>query len=335
MTMTNPSNQNAPRPRIVAVEEHFRTPELEAVLDGPEKLFSKALGESLGDLGAGRIAIMDEAGIDVQVLSSAAPHVHWMPPADALEVSARVNDGLAAAVSVYPDRFAGLATLATPDPEGAARELERCMGDLGFRGAMIHGHTQGRFLDDQFFWPMLEAAEALDAPIYLHPTYAPKPVMDAYYSNLPAPYGIMLSTGMMGWHFETGMHAMRMVLGGVFQRFPRLQLILGHGGEGVPFFLDRAVKVLRRASPEMSEHLADTYRQNFYITTAAFFSDAPLKAVLELTPPDRILFATDYPYSQAKDGTDWMLATPAVDEELRAAILHRNSDRLFKLEPLA
>lgn len=331
MNSTGKQEGKAPRPRIVAVEEHFRTPELEAVIDGPEKLFSKALGESLGELGEGRIQIMDEAGIDVQVLSSAAPHLQWMPPAQAVDVAKRVNDGLATAIDAFPERFAGLATLATPSPADAARELERTVADLGFRGAMIHGHSEGRFLDDSFYWPMLEAAEALDVPVYLHPTYAPKAVMDAYYSGLPGPFGMMLATGIMGWHYETGMHAMRMVLGGVFQRFPKLQLILGHGGEGVPFFLDRAIKVLRRAAPDMSDHLAATYRNNFYVTTSAFFSDAPLKCALELTPPDRILFATDYPYSQAKDGTDWILSTSAVDDVQRKAILHGNSDRLFRL----
>ena len=243
------------RPRLVAVEEHFRTPELEAVLEGPEKLFSRSLGDSLGDLGEGRLAAMDDAGIDVQVLSSAAPHLQDMPAHAADDVARKVNDRLAEAVAAHPTRFAGLATLATPAPADAARELERCVRDLDFRGAMIHGHTAGRFLDDPFFWPMLETAEALDVPIYLHPTYPSKAVVEAYYSGLPAPYGMLLSTGMMGWHYETAMHSLRMVFGGVFKRFPRLQLILGHGGEGLPFFIDRAVKVTHRASPEMSQHL--------------------------------------------------------------------------------
>jgi uncharacterized protein len=319
------------RTRTVAVEEHFRTPELEAVLDGPEKLFSKALGESLGDLGARRIAAMDEAGIDVQVLSSAAPHVQWMDPAQAHSVAARVNDRLAEAVAAHPDRFAGLATLATPAPAEAARELERCVRDLDFRGAMIHGHTQGRFLDDAFFWPMLEAAEALDVPLYLHPGYPPKAVMEAYYANLPGPYGMLLSTGMMGWHYEVAMHAMRMVIGGVFQRFPRLQLIIGHGGESLPFFLDRSIKVLNRASPEMSQHLREVYPANFYITTAGFFYDAPMRCAMEVTPIDRILFAADYPYASAVEGGAWIRSTPTLDDAQRRKVMHENSDRLFRL----
>lgn len=329
--MTSDLMDGSTRPRIVAVEEHFRTPELEAVLDGPEKLFSKALGESLADLGDARLAAMDEAGIDVQVLSSAAPHIHWMEPDEAVKVAGNVNDGLAEAIAVHPDRFAGLATLATPAPVAAARELERCVRQLDFRGAMVHGHTEGRFLDDQFFWPMLEAAEALDVPIYLHPTYPPKAVMDAYYSGLPGPFGMLLSTGMMGWHYETAMHTMRMVIGGVFRRFPRLQLIIGHGGEALPFFLDRSIKVLNRGSPEMSQHLKETYRNNFYVTTAGFFYDAPMRCAMEVTPIERILFAADSPYASAKEGTEWICTTPTLDDTQRLMVMHENSDRLFGL----
>ena len=328
----NGNTGSAPRPRIVAVEEHFRTPELEAVLDGPEKLFSRSLGESLGDIGERRIADMDAAGIDVQVLSSAAPHVQWMEASTATDVARRVNDRLAEAVSAHPDRFAGFATLATPAPADAARELDRAVHELDLRGAMIYGHTDGRFLDDQFFWPMLEAAEALDVPVYLHPSYAPKAVVDAYYSGLPGHFGTMLSTGMMGWHYEVAMHTMRMVLGGVFQRFPRLQLIIGHNGEALPFFLDRSVKVLNRASPEMSQHLRDVYSSNFHITTAGFFYDAPMRCALEVTPIERILFAADYPYASAPDGVAWIRSTPTLDEAQRRMVMHENSDRLFRLD---
>ncbi len=317
--------------RVVAVEEHFRTPELEAVLEGAEKLFSGALTDKLIDLGEQRLAVMDEAGIDVQVLSSAAPHVHSMEPAKSVDAARHVNDVLAQAIAAHPTRFAGLATLATPDPTAAARELERAVRELGFCGAMIHGHTQGRFLDDELFWPMFEAAEALDVPVYLHPTLAPTAVMDAYYSDLPPPYNVILATGAWGWHVETGMHAMRLIIGGVFKRFPRLQVILGHWGEGIPFFLGRATKVLRRASQEMSEHFASCYHNNFHITTSAFFSEAPLRCALEVTPVERILFAVDYPYSEAKEGADWIRSTRAIDERTRQAIMHGNADRLFRL----
>lgn len=322
---------NHTKPRLVAVEEHFRTAELEAVLEGPERLFSKALSEQLEDLGEQRLVTMDDAGIDVQVLSSAAPHLHSMTPAKAVDVAARVNDALVAAIAAHPTRFAGLTTLATPDPESAARELERAVHDLGLCGAMIHGHTQGRYLDDQSFWPIFEAAENLGVPIYLHPTYVPQAVMDAYYSGLPEPFGMVLATGAMGWHYETAMHAMRMIVGGVFRKFPKLQLILGHAGEGLPFYLGRAIKVLRRPSPEMAEHFEHIYRNNFHITTSAFFSEAPFKCALEVTPVEHILFAVDYPYSNAAEGADWIRTTASVDEETRRLIMHGNSDRLFNL----
>ncbi|MFB7089199.1 amidohydrolase family protein [Streptomyces sp. NPDC056296] len=329
--MTEAATGNVSPPRIVAVEEHFRTPELEAVLAGPERLFSRHLADKLAELGERRIETMDLAGIDVTVLSSSAPAIQSAEPRQATKIAQQVNDALADAVARYPARLAGFATLATPDPRAAAGELERGVRELGFKGAMIHGHTDGRFLDDPFFWPMLEAAEALDVPVYLHPTVAPQPVMDAYYSGLPEPLGMILGTGAWGWHVETGMHAMRMILGGVFRRFPRLQLIIGHLGEGLPFFLDRATKVLRRPSPDLAEHFEHSYRNNLYLTTSAFFTDAPLQCALAVTPPERILFATDYPYSDAKEGCDWIRTTSVVDEPTRAAIMHRNSERLLGL----
>ena len=318
--------------RLVAVEEHFRTAELEAVLDGPERLFSKALAEHLADVGERRLATMDATGIDVQVLSSAAPHLQSMQPASAVSIAAAVNETVAEAVARHPSRFAALATVATPDPTSAARETERAVTELGMRGAMIHGHTGGRFLDDEFFRPILEAIEALDVPLYLHPTYAPATVMDAYYSGLPEPFGMVLATGAMGWHYETAMHAARMILGGVFQRYPRLKLVLGHAGEGLPFYLERALKVLRRPSPEMADHFQAIYRENVYVSTSAFFSSAPLRCVLEVTDIRHILFAVDYPYSDAAEGAAWIRETQAVDDHGRELIMHANSDRLFRLD---
>lgn len=317
--------------RTVAVEEHFRTPELEAVLEGPEKLFSATLGPRLAELGDERIADMDAAGVDVQVLSSAAPHLQWMAPEEAVDVAAKVNDGLARAVAQHPTRFAGLATVPTPDPAAAARELERSVRELGFVGAMIYGRTNDAFLDDQAYWPILEAAEALDVPIYIHPTYVSDAVMKAYYAGLPGHFSTMLSTGGMGWHYETAVHAMRMVLAGVFERFPNLQIILGHAGEGIPFFLGRTVRVMRRASPEMSAHLAHVWENNFYISTSGWFTDPPLQLLLGTNPVERLLFAVDYPYTDNPEPVEWARATPVLNDEQRRAFLHGNADRLFRL----
>ena len=150
-------------------------------------------------------------------------------------MSKEVNDVLAKAVADHPDRFAGFAVLPTLDATAAANELERTVKELGFKGALINGHTRGRFLDDQAFWPIFERAEALDVPIYLHPTPPPPQVREAYYSGLPGMVGNVLALAGWGWHCETGLHALRLVLGGVFDRFPRLQVIIGHMGENIPF----------------------------------------------------------------------------------------------------
>ena len=227
--------------RVIAIEEHFITPPGFALTERLGKVGAPIhmWAEQLGDLGERRLADMDAAGIDVQVLSTPAIGVEELDPAEALKMATEVNDVLAKAVADHPDRFAGFAVLPTLDAAAAANELERTVKELGFKGALINGHTRGRFLDDQAFWPIFERAEALDVPIYLHPTPPPPQVREAYYSGLPGMVGNVLALAGWGWHCETGLHALRLVLGGVFDRFPRLQVIIGHMGENIPFSLAR------------------------------------------------------------------------------------------------
>ena len=204
----------------------------------------KMWAEQLGDLGDRRLADMDAAGIDVQVLSTPAIGVEELDPPESVRMSKELNDVLAKAVADHPDRFAGFAVLPILDAAAAADELDRAVTQLGFKGALINGHTRGRFLDDQAFWPIFERAEDLDVPIYLHPTPPPPQVREAYYSGLPGMVGNVLALAGWGWHCETGLHALRMVLGGVFDRFSRLHVIIGHMGENIPFSLARADDVL-------------------------------------------------------------------------------------------
>jgi predicted TIM-barrel fold metal-dependent hydrolase len=190
------------------------------------------------DLGEGRIAAMDAAGIDVQVLSLNAPGVEQLDATDAVKVARDSNDILADAVRRHPTRFAGFASLPTMSPETAVEELDRTVRKLSFKGAAINGHTRGRYLDDKFFWPILERAEALQVPLYLHPTPPPRPVIEASYTgNFSAQVTTLLSTGGWGWHIETAIHTLRLILSGAFDRYPRLQLIIGHLGEALPFML--------------------------------------------------------------------------------------------------
>ena len=218
--------------RTITVEEHFAPP---GFLDGPGKDLKESflrfgprgqkLVAQIEDIGAGRVAEMDAAGIDMQVLSITAPGVEQLDAAEALSLAQEANDALAEAVKKFPTRFAGLAALPTMVPDKAAAEFERTVRQLGFKGALINGHNRGRYLDDKFFWPILECAEELDVPIYLHPTRPPQAVIDAIYGGFSPEVNDMLAGPGWGWHIETAIHVIRMVLGGVFDRFPKLQIV--------------------------------------------------------------------------------------------------------------
>src|SRR5271155_3452364 len=213
--------------RTITLEEHFVNP---GFLDGPGKdLKEKALKfgdraarlfEQLSDLGDKRIAEMDAAGIDMQVLSLTSPGSEQLEAAPAIALAREANDFLADAITKKPKRFAGFATLPTAAPDKAAEELERMVRGHGFKGAVINGHNRGRYLDDKFFWPILERAESLSAPIYLHPTQPPKPVIEASYGGFSSMVTDMLAGPGWGWHIETAVHVIRLILGGVFDRYP-------------------------------------------------------------------------------------------------------------------
>ncbi len=286
--------------------------------------------ERLQDLGEGRIAGMDEAGIDVQVLSTPAVGVEDLDPPESVKMSRDLNDVLAKAVADHPDRFAGFAVLPTCDPPAAAAELERAVSELGFKGALINGHMRGRFLDDEFFWPIFERAEALDVPIYLHPTPPPPQVKEAYFSGLPGITGQVLALAGWGWHCETGLHSLRLVIGGVFDRFPKLQVVIGHMGENIPFSLARADQVMSQFCSHLDRSIAEYFYDNFYITTAGYFTFAPLQCAMTVLGVDRIIFSVDYPFSDNVEATKFLHAAPMSPED-REKIAHGNVERLLKM----
>lgn len=223
--------------RTITLEEHFASP---AWLEGPGRETGdlarnpqnplREVPAKLVEIGKQRLAEMDAAGIDMQVLSLNSPGVEQLSDAEAVAAARETNEFLATAVHAYPDRFGGFAALSLARPEEAATELERTVHDFGFKGAVINGHIRERYLDDHFFWPVLEAAEALGVPIYLHPTQPPKAVVQAYYSGFSPQVDDILSKPGWGWHIETAVHLIRMILGGVFDRWPNLQVIVGHLG---------------------------------------------------------------------------------------------------------
>jgi uncharacterized protein len=325
--------------KIIALEEHFSNAAIEeAVGKRMPDLISKSIGTYLHsddrsqeqDLGADRLKHMDEIGIDVQVLSYTAPGLQVLPTTEAVPLARDANDQLAAAVAKHPDRLAGFATLPTSNPQAAAVELERAVRQLGFVGAMINGRTQDRFLDDPQFHPLLEAAEALDVPLYLHPTIPPKAVQDAYYAGLDPDVSIHLATAGWGWHMETGIHALRLILAGTFDRYPRLQLILGHWGEMIPFYLARVDGFLAPVSKHLQRRVSDYFLQQVYVTPSGMFTLPPFLLTLQIMGADRIMYAVDYPFV-AGDQARTFLETAPISPADKEKIAHGNAEKLLKI----
>ncbi len=328
--------------RIVALEEHFTVPALVGRIDRdaitrrgfppPGAVWSQTIKQpQLQDLGPARVADMDAVGISVQVLSLAGPGADLVPGQDGISLAREFNDALKRSIDHHPQRLAGFAHLPMLSPEAAADELERCVGQLGFCGALINGLTDGRFLDDPRFDPILARAEQLDAPIYLHPGIPPAPVRDAYYAGLPEPLGFMLSIAGWGWHMETAIHVLRLALNGALERHPKLKLIIGHMGESLPFMLARSEAVVGGELRNISRRsLADTILQQVWLTTSGFFTVPPFMTALTTFGADRILFSVDYPFSANAAGRQFLDNLPISPED-KAKIAHGNTDRLLKL----
>ena len=318
--------------RVVALEEHFLFPDMARRLGdaaGPTPWAPSTTSLALADVGAARIADMDLHGIDVQVLSAGMPGADLLPGPAGVSFAAEVNERLATAVAEYPTRFAGFAHLPMQSPAAAADELERAVQELGFCGAMINGMSSGLFLDDPRFEVLLERAEALGVPLYLHPNLPPAAVTGSYYSGLPEPVGLMLATGLFGWHAEVAIHMLRLALSGSTARYPTLNFIIGHMGEMLPAAIGRADTILRRSGAfdgSLLEHIGE----RVYITTSGVFTVPPLLAALTTFGSDRILFSVDYPYSANADGIKYLDNLPVAPMD-RDKIAHGNADRLLGL----
>ena len=274
---------------------------------------------------------MDAAGVDIQVLSLTSPGVQQMDEAEAVAIAREQNDYLADRVKYYPDRFAGFAALPTAVPDQAAKELERTVSKYGFKGAAIMGHTRGRYLDDEFFWPILESAAALQVPIYIHPTKPPQKVIEAYYTgNYPPNVATLLSTMAWGWHIETAIHSLRLVASGAFDRYPGLQIVIGHLGEAIPFMLSRIDQHLSRKETYLERSTAAYFRENFSYAFSGFnYLPAFLDLLLQVGV-ERILFSADYPYASmesARTFLDQLPVSPADKER----IAHGNAERLLQI----
>jgi 2,3-dihydroxybenzoate decarboxylase len=270
---------------------------------------------------------MDEAGIDMQILSHGAPSAQKLSGPDAADLTRRVNDRLHAVVSANPKRFAAFAALPTSDPKASADELERTT-KLGFKGAMIHGLANGVFLDDKRFWPIFERAQSLDVPIYLHPSVPLPAVMDAYYKDYAKDFPMVVRAAW-GYTVETATQAIRLVLGGVFDAYPKLKIVLGHLGETLPFLVWRVDHALARPGAKTLS-FREAFCEHFYITTSGNFSNPALLCCVMEMGIDRILFAVDWPFVANKPAVQWIDTMPLCDED-KIKVLSGNATRLFRL----
>jgi predicted TIM-barrel fold metal-dependent hydrolase len=323
--------------RIITLEDHFET-ELYAAQMPPNELRrrwyrdrSKHLGHDmeaeLKDIGASRIAAMDAAGIDLQILSLTTPGAQAFEGELAVQVAADANDRMHAAVQAWPERFAAFAALPTAEPEAAVRELDRTVNQLGFKGAMINSHTRGSFLDDQKYWPILERAQALDVPIYLHPNQPHPALMGSYFSGFED-----LARPAWGFMVDASIHFLRILFSGALDAFPKLRIILGHLGEGLPFAMDRLLdhtgyvaewRGLKRLPQEC-------LRDNLTVTTSGNFSVPALLCTISMLGADKVMFSVDWPYESNRVGVDFLKHLPVSLDDLEK-IAYGNASRLLRL----
>ncbi len=290
-----------------------------------------ALGlKRMMDLGEGRISAMDEAGIAMQVLSVTSPGVQVYDAKQGSDLAQSINERLAEACRAHPDRFAGLATIAPQDPDGAARELERAVKQLGLKGALINSHTRGEFLDEPKFWVIFEKAQELDVPVYIHPR-VPAPDMVGPFQKY---FG--LEAAAFGFPIDASLHALRLILSGVFDDYPRLRIVLGHMGEGLPFWLpriDKKIALFQGIKPperKLEKPPSQYFLDHFTITTSGMNYEAPLMLAHRVVGPDRILFAVDYPFEESEEPVRVVDGAPFPDED-RRKIYQTNAERVFGL----
>jgi 2,3-dihydroxybenzoate decarboxylase len=283
------------------------------------------------DLGDLRIADMDATGISRQILSLTAPGVQVFDVPLAVSLARESNDFLAASINKRPDRFSGLAALAPQDPPAAVRELERGIRQLGLKGAIVNSHTRGEYLDDPKFWPIFEAAEALDVPVYIHPSYLPNSIVQPFLDR-------GLDGAIYGFAVETGLHILRIILAGVFDRFPRLRVVIGHLGEGLPYWLfridfmhNRMVAANRYASVQkLRRKPSDYLRENIYVTTSGMAWEPPILYAQSVLGVDRVLYAMDYPYQFVPEEVAVTDNLPIRDAD-KMKLYQTNAEAVFKI----
>jgi 5-carboxyvanillate decarboxylase len=333
--------------RRIATEEAFSIPEqMQAMQEvvrksdtyDPDlflwKFMAKGglLTDRLLDVDGERLRIMDEAGIAVHLLALTSTGVQMLDADRGTAIAALGNDRLAELIARHPDRYAGLCTIAPQDPQRAVKEIDRAITRLKLNGVMINSHTNGEYLDDPKFWPILEAAAALSVPLYIHPR-SPSPGMAAPYK------AYHLEHAIWGYAAETGLHAVRLIMSGVFDRYPELQIVIGHMGENIPYSLyrmdwmhDMTMRTGMMERPKLQERPSTYFKRNFAITTSGVNWTPALKFCIDVLGADKIMWAVDYPYQETLEAVRWMNEAPLTDAD-KELIFHRNAERIFKIKP--
>jgi uncharacterized protein len=325
--------------KIVAIEEHWNSAGIRAALDRlpdgarDDSVAFNAMGDNqarLEDIGQGRIEAMDAAGIDVSILSVVTPATQPLSAADAVALARDANDEAAGAAGAHPDRFRALATLPTSDPQAAAAELERCARQLGHVGAMVHGRTGSRPLDDPAYDDLFATAARWRQPVFIHPQIPSDQLRDAAYRGLDPMVDLGLATFGWGWHLEAGLSALRLILRGTFDRHPDLQLVLGHWGEMLLFWMDRADS-LSGVAKHLERRVSDYIKDNIYITSSGMLQQRLLRHTLDFTSADRVLFSTDYPFHRPDATAIGQFFDAIADPGERVKIASANAEALFRL----
>jgi hypothetical protein len=325
--------------KIIAIEEHWNSVGIRDALDRlpdgarDESTAFNVMGGNqarLEDIGQGRVESMDAAGIDVSVLSVVTPATQALPAREAVALARDANDEAADAVRAHPERFRAFATLPTSDPQAAAAELERCATRLGHVGAMVHGRTGTRPLDDPAYDDLLATAARLRQPVFIHPQIPSNELRDAAYRGLDPLTDLGLATFGWGWHMDAGLSALRLILCGAFDRHPGLQLVLGHWGEMLLFWMDRADS-LSGVAKHLDRRVSDYIKTNIHVTSSGMLQERLLRHTLDFTSADQVLFSTDYPFHQPSAAAVRQFFDAVPDPADRAKIASGNAEALFHL----
>jgi len=317
---------------LITLEEHFFS---KAILDSNDAQYSEqlkhipGLAEKLRDLDDGRIQNMDANHVSVQVISHG-------PGAMTPSQCRSANNQLGEAVSRHKHRLAGFAVLPVSDPRACADELSRCVRELGFVGALIDNHADGKYYDGEEYYPLWEAVQELDVPVYLHPTWPTDTMGEKYTGNFPAAASMSMRTSAFGWHSDVATHILRLFAAGIFDRYPSVKIIIGHMGEMLPFMLHRIIQLSPRWGPR-TRTFQQIWDANLWITTSGVWSLDPLACILRNTKIDRVLYSVDYPFAKNEDGLAFMEAlrdSGLVTEDQLAKIAYQNAEALLGVKAI-